>query len=190
MEICPIFISFHLIVGSEYNPDIMKSVYRDSVYEIFEYTAAYPRAYLASGFRIAGTKQDLIDQLYSPETDRRQTLVLEDLPEVTPIPGDGEAQIVSYEVNSVSIKTSSQVPKLLLLSDTYDPGWQAYLDGNPVSIHRADYVFRAVAVPAGNHTVQFKYNPTGWRVGRWISLAAFVILLVMGVHKIYESRHL
>ncbi len=166
----------------------MRQVYNDSVYWIYEYTDAYPRAFLASSYTVAVDKQDIIDALFAPEFDRRDTLVLEETPHLEPQPGPGQATIRSYTPNEVIIETESSVPKLLFLSDVFDSGWKAYIDGTASHLYRADYDFRAVAVPAGSHTVRFVYSPTSLRIGILLfSIALAGIIGLLG-KTIYEHR--
>jgi uncharacterized membrane protein YfhO len=84
---------------------------------------------------------------------------------VEPQEGSGSAQIVLYTPNKVTIHTASDVAKLLFLSDVFDPGWHAYVDGKKTPVLRADYDFRAVGLPPGNHVVEFRYFPDKLRIG-------------------------
>ncbi|MAG37153.1 MAG: hypothetical protein CL878_13045 [Dehalococcoidia bacterium] len=76
------------------------------------------------------------------------------------------------------VDVDAQQPALLFLADTHYPGWQARLDGRAVPIYRANYLFRAVFVPAGTHTVEFAYRPGSFLVGATIS--TITVLLVAG----------
>ncbi|MBM3135063.1 MAG: hypothetical protein FJZ89_07250, partial [Chloroflexi bacterium] len=68
-----------------------------------------------------------------------------------------------------------------VLGDSYFPGWLATVDGKESKIYRADGNFRAVAVPAGEHKVVFKYSPLSFRLGLFTStMAAIVVLLALG----------
>lgn len=150
----------------------MKQVYNDGIYQIFEFTYSYPRAFLASSYVVEKKDQTIIDTLFAPTFDRRNTLVLEQQPAFEPKEGSGSARILAYMPDSVTIQTVADIPKLLFLSDVFDPGWHATIDGKEVNIGRADYDFRSVAVPAGQHTVQFTYFPLSLQVGLWISSLA------------------
>ena len=58
----------------------------------------------------------------------------------------------------------------LVLTDAYYPGWIATVDGQPAHIERADILFRAVKVPAGQHRVEFRYQPQSFAIGAVISI--------------------
>ena len=151
----------------------MRQVYSDEVYEIFEYPDAFPRTFLASSYTVASSDKEIIDVLFSRGFNRRDSLVLEKKPDIEPQNGTGSAEISSYTPSEVTIETNAAVPKLLFLSDVYDSGWHATVDRKDVPIYRADYDFRAVAVPAGTHTVQFDYRPAELQWG--------IILCVVGL---------
>ncbi|TMB24176.1 MAG: YfhO family protein, partial [Deltaproteobacteria bacterium] len=59
------------------------------------------------------------------------------------------------------------------------PGWRAYVDGQPATLHRANLAFRAVAVPAGQHTVAFRYEPRSVRVGLVLTALAGCVIVGM-----------
>ena len=65
----------------------------------------------------------------------------------------------------------------LVLADTHFPGWQATIDGDPVEIFPANYLFRAVPVPAGSHQVEFRYGPASFRLGLVLFGIGLVALL-------------
>jgi hypothetical protein len=84
----------------------------------------------------------------------------------------GSAEIVGEKRNRVTISTSSQTDGILVLSDTYYPGWTADVDGQPVEILRANHTMRAVRVPAGNHMVSFEFAPKSFWIPLYISVGA------------------
>ena len=65
-----------------------------------------------------------------------------------------------------------------MLADAYHPGWKLRVDGKEQRILRANYLFRAVELPAGNHKVEFSYEPETFRIGLRISLCTAGLLLV------------
>jgi hypothetical protein len=77
--------------------------------------------------------------------------------------------ILHYGLDTVTIAVETDQPGYLVLSDAYYPGWQAAVDGRPEPIRRANYAFRAVYVPAGQHTVEFIFAPLIWQIGLVVS---------------------
>ena len=86
----------------------------------------------------------------------------------------GRARITRYGNDSLTVDASARTPGMLVLSDAWDPGWKATVDGHSAPVHRVDYVFRGVQIPAGRHTVRFTYEPLTWRIGWVVSLVALV----------------
>jgi len=69
----------------------------------------------------------------------------------------------------------------LVLADVWFPGWGATVDGRPATVYRANYLFRAVEVPAGRSEAVFTFDPASYRWGRLISLATLVALVAASV---------
>ena len=88
---------------------------------------------------------------------------------------NGSTVMVSYEPNKAILNCETDQDAFLYVSDTYYPGWRAYVDGKETKIYRANLAFRAVEVPKGKHTVVFKYVPMSFYIG--LCLTIFGILL-------------
>jgi hypothetical protein len=96
--------------------------------------------------------------------------------------GMGEAHILEYRPEHILIQAETDKPGYLLLTDSYYPGWRAWLDGRETPLLRADYLFRAVYLPSGSHQVEFRYQPDSFKVGLWISLATLAgMVAVSGI---------
>ncbi len=65
------------------------------------------------------------------------------------------------------------------MSEAYAPGWEAFVDGEPARIHVADYLFKAVALEAGEHSVLLRYRPDAFATGARLSGLGAVLLLVV-----------
>ncbi|HBA91797.1 MAG TPA: hypothetical protein DCZ08_08575 [Anaerolineaceae bacterium] len=64
----------------------------------------------------------------------------------------------------------------VVIRDTWYPGWEAAVDGMPSPVLRADYLFKAVSVPAGLHQVELEYKPDSFTSGLWVSLVSWVFM--------------
>ncbi len=93
--------------------------------------------------------------------------------------GSGSADILEYRPDRVSVEVSTDSSGVLLLTDAWYPGWEATVDGEKATVLRADYAFRAVAVPRGHHVVEFAFRPASFRVGRAISAVTALLTLAL-----------
>lgn len=98
-------------------------------------------------------------------------------------------QVLFYNANHASWRVTTKQDGYLFVSDAYYPGWVAYLDDVPTTLYRANIAFRAVFVPAGEHTVSFRYEPVVFKIGVGISTAALFICAVVLVGMAVEQRH-
>lgn len=154
-------------------------VFEDSSYRILENTKAYPHAFLVGAYQVAHG-QAILDTMFGKQFDLRNSIVLEEKPNL-PIQNDPKAisNSVSYKADKIIIQTQAKTNMLLFLSDSYYPGWKAYMDGKEVPILRADYSFRAVTVPNGKHVVTFVYKPLSFALG--LIGAIFGLVSLVGV---------
>jgi len=85
---------------------------------------------------------------------------------------------VTHETNStVEIATDSPVSGTLLLRESYDNAWEARVDGAPAPLSASPDYFRMVMVPAGKHTVEFRYRPWSFTIGLAITFAALAVFV-------------
>jgi hypothetical protein len=112
------------------------------------------------------------------EFDPAQTVVVEGWPASVSTGIGGEAAILAYAPEQVTIRTRSRTPALLVLSDSDYPGWVATVDGDVVPIYRSNVLMRGVHVPAGEHEVVFRYAPRTWQRGLWASALGGLLLLL------------
>lgn len=161
----------------------LQTVYKGKTAQILENPDALPRAWIVHSARRTKPKKAL-ELLSSKEVNPLKTALLkEPIPNLEK-PGDssGErAQVTSYTANRIDLKTSTGARGLLVLSEVYYPAWKAYVDGEPAEVYRADGLFRAVPIPAGDHTVELRYESTTLRVGILISILTIVVLMAGGV---------
>jgi len=92
-----------------------------------------------------------------------------------------EIRLIHESVNDLEIVVSDGAEGWLIVADTWYPGWQARIDGNRVPIYPADYLFRGICVPEGNHTILFEYKPKSFFIGMLVSFGAVLLWLGMVV---------
>lgn len=153
-----------------YLKDEFRLAYSAGGVRVYENPDALPRAWVVHSVRRAEPEK-ILDLLVSGDVDPRNTALLEDgeLPELGAPESRSTATVTSYEPNRLMVETSTDVAGLLVLSEVYYPAWKAYVDGEPAEIHRANYLFRTVEVPAGRHVVEMRYESRTLTLGVVIS---------------------
>ncbi len=156
-----------------FTPDRFRLIYQKDGWKILDDKKSLPRAFLASNYHIFTTPKAFEETFFDKSFNPKVTVLLSEDPKV-PSFATGEATIVSYAPENVVIKISSAGNSMLVLSDTYYPGWQATVDGMQTHIFKADYAFRGVLVPKGEHLVVFTFVPLSFKIGILLSILSAV----------------
>jgi hypothetical protein len=128
--------------------------------------------------------------LRDPNFSPRQTIILNqespvDLPEDAP--ENPSVTVASFQPESFTIEVNTPANAILSISHPDYPGWQATIDGETTDILRAYGSLSAVAVPQGNHSVHFVYNPLSYRIGAILSLLTWTGLALFGIFSLAKS---
>ncbi|MET4108416.1 YfhO family protein [Hymenobacter sp. UYP22] len=99
--------------------------------------------------------------------------------------------LTDYTPNALTYRANAVQDGLVVFSEIYyADGWKAFIDGKEVPYLRANYVLRALQVPAGNHTIEFKFEPSEYAIGNTVSLVSSVLLIAaMLVALFYALKH-
>jgi hypothetical protein len=164
-------------------PPSIELVY-DADVKILRRTHALPRAYTVTHWRPVRTEQEALAALRAGH-DFRSSVLLEVSSESL---GDPEepgrrqpalrATIVRYTPNRVVIEATTERPSVLVLADTYYPGWEATVDGQPASVWPANALLRGVPLQTpGRHVIEFRFRPRSVLIGGGVSLISLAILV-------------
>lgn len=164
------------------DPDLVQRHQSGDV-TVYEHLDPFPRAFAVGGVRTFATSNDLEAALAAASTEELGAtafVMAEDwsgptLREGWPL---AEAEVIEYDDDDVRIRADAPAPALLILTDSWDAGWVATVDGDPAEIIRAYGTFRAVRIPAGASEVVFAYRPTETYVGFGLMGAAASGLVV------------
>jgi len=180
-----------------------REVLRTDGIVVLENTAAFPRAFLVQNSRVATTSSSL-ELLESRSFAPHEEVVLAaetppsaDRQEPATIAGSarpallrpGRARVERYAAQEVAVRVSTPQDTFLVLSDTFYPGWRAYVDGLEQPILRGNLMFRVVQVPEGNHDVVFRFQPMSVMLGLRITLAALAIAAAVLIVSWWPRRH-
>ncbi len=171
-------------------------VYKDDSASIFENPHFLPRAMLIPTVTVATKPGWVPELLIKRQLALDRTAVLEEtqfpyrdpiiqsisiarsgLEAAAQVPSPGQAEVIEYGLQRVLVKVRAERNSLLLLTDSYHRGWKAYVDGVPSKVWVADYLFRGVTIPAGEHEVLFVFDPASFKAGVAISIGALLCLI-------------
>ena len=95
-------------------------------------------------------------------------------------PGRATASIETIEDGRIRVAVSTDGGGFLVLSEAHYPGWRVSIDGEPASLVRTDLALQGVAIPTGEHVVEFRLAPTSLRLGAGLTLAGLLGCLLVG----------
>ncbi|MDP4184908.1 MAG: YfhO family protein [Bacteroidota bacterium] len=144
---------------------------------------AYGNVWTVSNLRVAENADQELEDLKSidPRTDAVvANSMTANLPKQIETDPTASVRLTSYAPNLLKYDFSANKDQLVVFSEIYYPkGWNAYVDGKLTPHFRADYVLRAMMVPAGKHNIEFKFEPKTYYTGDKISLVSSVILILL-----------
>lgn len=153
-------------------------------YRLYRLEGALPRAYFASSVIPAASPDEALARLLEANSALAGRVILESPGAVAASGGGaaaGRAEITRYGNNRVACRVSADAPGFLVLLDSWYPGWKAYVDGRETEVLRANYAFRAVALSAGRHDVEFVFEPMSFRIGAAVSVLTLLTGLAAAV---------
>ena len=146
---------------------------------LFEYERALPRALVLHRWEVIPSHDKRLARLTDPQFDPHTTLLLDTDPGIAAnasAPSFTPVELEEFKLLSVSLKTRLKSPGILMLNDRFDASWTATVDGTPAKMLRANFIMRAVVLPAGDHRVVF--NVVAPVSSRLIMLAVWAAILI------------
>jgi len=173
----------YFISSQAINHPLLIESYSDAKTYIYKYLNYLPRAYIVNNYVISDSKEKTFELIKSETYDPAKTVILHEPFLAMGDGAGGTVEIRSWTPQRYEIDVSMAGPGLLCLSEAwYPPGWKATVDGNEVSILRANHTFQAIPLASGRHAVEFTFNSNTFSLGVALSkgLFALVILLLLG----------
>ncbi len=149
--------------------------------DVYLNTLALPRVMFLNSSEVVADHEAAFEAIHQSDFDPSRIVILEDGQVLSQEPGKSVIMISRYDLNQASFEVTTDRPGYFLLTDIYHPDWQATVDGRDEPIQIADYAFRAVYLEPGQHTVLFRYSPSGWWIGLSVSLLAWIVVGVAAI---------
>jgi hypothetical protein len=152
-----------------------------SVAPIVRRFSGLPRAVLVPQTIVRDPRQAVRD-LFDPRFDPRQTAIVEEGEALRPsgeITNGGSVRLVSRSGSRFRLAVTSPSRALLVLSQSFERGWRAQVDGRPSPILRTNLAFQGILLESGKHEVDLEYRPRGLREGVGLALAGILATLLV-----------
>ncbi len=160
----------------------LELVFMSHTVAVWKNRSALPRAYVVQRAERADDAQ-MLARMLAPDFRPDQMVFLSDadpMPALDDASANANATIIEYKPERVVVKTKTSAPGYLVLADTWYPGWRATVNGIAAPILRANYIFRAVPLGAGESEVVFEYVPASLLWGAAISIASLAAAIWIG----------
>jgi hypothetical protein len=161
-------------------------------FALIEFNNALPRAKLFANWQLMGDQaslQTLASQAFNPQ---KTVIVSTNVPaegvtyleKPAPDADPGTVKITQYESKHVILQADAKTSAVLLLNDRTSEWWRAWVDGKQVPVLRCNYIMQGVSIPAGQHTIDFRFQPPVKFL--YLSVAALVIGILLGGYVVYD----
>jgi len=157
---------------------------------LYEVEDTVPRAYVVNRTIVEKEPAKALVRLSLPEFDPLREVVLEDDTAIQPTnPLQALVNIQHYGSTSVTINTATNQKSVLVLTDSFYPGWKVFVDEKEAKILKANHFYRAVVITPGQHFVEFKYEPMSFTLGLVISVFTVTCLFIVSVIVFLKQRN-
>jgi len=102
--------------------------------------------------------------------------------------GNSKVEVQEYTNNRVKLNITAESDEFLVFSDTYYPGWKAYIDGKQVKVYKANDLVKGIFIPEGKHIIEFDYLPNNFWIYFSISITTFVSIIISMIIISYKRR--
>jgi hypothetical protein len=148
-------------------------------YKIYENTAVMERFFFVKHLRSVDTLAQAAAIVQSPDFHPSEDAIVEapgERLETSPSQS-ATVRVVSYAPSAIRLQTVASAPAFLVATESYFPGWEANIDGASARLYPTDAAFRGVRVPAGTHTVDFRFVPRTLYRSAVVSVLALAVAL-------------
>ncbi|WP_277058462.1 YfhO family protein [Trichlorobacter lovleyi] len=165
-------------------------VFRGGNEVVLENRQVLPKAWLVSQIKVETDPLQRLKQMQDLSFDPSRTALVESVPPFTlsPAPKPGEVLLQQYANERLRLSASVNSNSLLVLGEKYHKGWKAQIDGKPAEIVPVNHILRGVYLTPGKHTVEFRFDPLPFKIGKWLTLGSFALFGVVAVREWWLRR--
>lgn len=179
------FVTYQFPLASAAEPENHLALRVHDEIDIYENLQALPRAFVVHGVRYYEDEGQMLADLgeadrFQPRGEVWLSGPGSDQPPASAAEGE-KVELLVYNDHQAEYRVTLFSPGFLSTSESYFPGWRAWVNGQEVRILRSNYAFRALSLPAGASQIVFRYVPVSFRVALWAGIAALFFFLAGGL---------
>ncbi len=146
---------------SQLDSEKLTLVFEEGQTKIYQNNNAFDRAFVVFNFETADTDTQAINFLFDEKNNLKQTAVVQNEPGLSQqslacdTKGSFLVEFTDHQPGAVNLKVANNCPGLLILTDSFYPGWEVFVNDKQEKIYRTNYNFRGVFLPAGEHRIKF-----------------------------------
>jgi hypothetical protein len=173
---------------------VIVSISQAGQLQVHEIENPLPHLQLVPRCRILTNRNEIFNTLTNAAFNPREEVILESAPQPAPQPANAVGTVKLVDSGTDYLDVEAEVPSscILLITDSYAKGWCARaLSGSgqrDYQVMPANYCLRAIPLAAGRHHLRIEYRPTGFLIGRWVSLITLAVFLGTGVWCVRRRR--
>ena len=175
-----------------------KEDFSEYTVKLYRHKNPLPRAWLVKDLRVMDSKTILSAITRKDFYPQKEVLFDEENGEI-PSPGgpsyatgpmsSDRVEFISESNNRVRLQVTTAEKAMLVLSDTYFPGWKARVNDKEQKIYRVNYTFRGLSLGPGTHSIEFIYDPLSVKLGAWITFVGILgCLLIVRINRKRKNR--
>jgi len=156
----------------------------DGEVKVYENHDVLPRAFFVPDYKVVGNREGVLRELSADDFDPSAVVILEEepagsLPRSDTTPLESHVEVADYTSNRVVVVANLPAPGFVVLSDLFYEGWKALVDGEEHTLLKADHILRAVQLEAGEHRIEFVFDPLSFKVGSVVSLVTLLVVVAL-----------
>lgn len=156
--------------------------------KVYANPAAFPRAWIVHRVEKITRLDEIREFIGNPQKDMRSVAsLMGDPPVLETCAGNEEVTVIRHRPNLVQLASQSDCRGMVILADTYFPGWQATVDGKAVKVYEPYGVLRGVVVEKGAHVIEYRFRPLSVQLGAALTLFGFMGMIFCLTRRVNHS---
>ncbi len=162
---------------------------------IVENKRVLPKAWLVPSVLTLNSGQQALDIVQNPAFDPRALAIVESPPPIPMLPPSaqlgspvGTVAVSTYEGEIITMTADTKQNALLVVGEKYYKGWQATVDGKKAEIVPANHILRGIYLTPGQHTVEMRFDPLPFKVGKYLTLVSFALFAILLIRELRLQR--